>query len=316
MSSSRDNEIYGIAVKGINERREVIYVVSEDTRKILCEFGKIFADLAKISGNFILPETNDELICLATNILRAKRTGEPITLYTPLCPDWSMDSEGRYDFKSLSGSESFIAKKFFRYSPELLRVFVSHGVPYKGILIFADWGMETEIMDKNTYGTTLTQEDIRMCFDSSFAAVDEHLGRLQQDHSTNELYAPFKAVLMTGFFEGLELDLDDLDAQFRRFFGEHKDGKRLYQRLAAESYPINHERMGLSKEKSDAEVLENLVDYAIFGQALSGYGMIIACESRTTSIGYNIARSANDKVPMFFVKGKGKDSGVNILQSI
>jgi hypothetical protein len=284
----------------------------DKARESFSMLSEFLADLTVISDNLILPD-GEELACLVTNVLRARHSGEPIHFYTPLCPDWSMDAQGRYDFKSLGGKESFIAKKFFKYSPELLAIFQKHEIPYKGTLIFADWGMETDLMDKNTYGTKLAQDDIRMCFDSSYAAVDQRLGELQADPATGKLFGPFEVIPMTKFFEQSGMDLEELDARFRKFFMDDPAGKRLFARLAADSYPVNSERMGISKEKSDEETLENLIDYAVFGHVLSGHGVIISCESRTTSIAYNVPRAVNDKVPMFFVKGKGKDMGVNIL---
>ena len=71
--------------------------------------------------------------------------------------------------------------------------------------------------------------------------------------------------------------------------------------------------MGLPAEENFAFCLEGLIDYAIFGETLSGHGLIIGCESQTSSKAYNLFRGESNKVPMFFVTGKGIDSGVNIL---
>lgn len=307
-------EVFAVYKTPINiGRKEVTgFMIADETKEGFRSLGKFFADLAKISDNFMLPETNEELVCLVRNIVKAKVTGDPITLYTPLCPDWSMDEAGRYDFKSLGGRESFIAKKFFTYSPEFLEVLAKNKIPYEGVLIFADWGMETEIMDNNTYGVKLAQDDIRSCFDSSYAAVDEHLGELQKGNLA-DLFRSFRTVLMTTFFEESGIDLDDNDRRFRKFFIDDRKGNKLLKRLGEQSYPVNNERMGLTHDKSDAETLENLVDYAIFGQALSPHGIILSCESRVTSIAYNLPKPGDNKVPMFFIKGVGKDSGVNIL---
>lgn len=313
MECALNPDVFGVLRVPIKQdRREVSgYMFSEESRKNFEMLGYLFADLAKSSDNFVFPETNEEVACLAKRVLYAKSTGEPMTFYTPLCPDWSMDDQGRYNFESLGGRESFIAKKYFRYSPELLKVFKKHEIPYRGELIFADWGMETEIMDKNTFGVKLSQEDIRMCFDSSYSAVDEHLKRLQA--SDDGLYRDFRVTLMTDFFDRSGLDLEEADRQFRQYFRSDNRGKRLLRQLSEESYPVNKSRMGVSREVSDAECLENLIDYAIFGQALNSHGLIIACESRITSRAYNLPREDDQKVPMFFVKGVKKDSGVNIL---
>lgn len=308
-------DLYGIfkTTSNVSGKGVRTYMFDDEARGAFASLGNLFADLTKISDNYIFPETNEELAHFVLSVVRAKKSGDPVTLYTPLCPNWSMDKQGRYDFKSLGGEESFISKKFFQFAPEFLEVLVKNGIPYSGVLIFADWGMETEIMDKNTYGTSLAQSDIRMCFDSSFAAVDAHLGKLQRDPTVSELFLPYRTVLMTDFFMQSGLNLEVEDERFRNFFQEDNKGKKLLRRLQEDSYPINFERMGLSRENSDAECLENLVDYATFGQALSGHGIILSCESRTTSVAYNLPREDSSKVPMFFIKGNSKYNGVNIL---
>ena len=50
--------------------------------------------------------------------------------------------------------------------------FQRNGIPYGGVILFADWGLETEIDAKGTYGQKLSPEDVRMCFASTLAACD------------------------------------------------------------------------------------------------------------------------------------------------
>lgn len=306
-------QVPSVNVYDFQEGKGVRFMVNQDGREMLGNLALIFADLAKISDVFTLPQSNEEIAALAANFVKALSTGEPINLYTPLCPDWSMDSSGRYTFRSLSGGESFIAKKFFRRVPALLRVLAKHKIAYQGLLIFADWGIETEIDDKNTYGRKLTQEDIRMCFASSLAATDEHLLELQKSRELDVLFAPFKVVSMTEFFKESGFDLGLLDEQFRKYFLKEPDGVKLLKELVTVSAQVNRERMGHDDAQNRQMCLETLVDYATFGQALDSYGIIIACESQISSKAYNRPRSAGDKVPMIFVKGKARETGVNIL---
>lgn len=289
------------------------FIVDQNGREILGKLALIFADLAKISDVFTLPQSNEEIVAMGANFAEALSTGKTINLYTPLCPDWSMDSSGRYTFRSLSGGESFIAKKFFRHAPALLRVLAKHKIAYRGLLIFADWGIETEIDDKNTYGRKLTQKDIRMCFASSLAATDEHLLELQKSPELDVLLTPFKVMSMTEFFKESGLDLGALDERLRRYFLKERDGAKLLKELVEASARVNRDRMGHDDVQNQQMCLDTLIDYATFGQALDSYGMIIACESQISSKAYNRPRPANDKVPTIFVKGKARDVGVNIL---
>lgn len=184
---------------------------------------------------------------------------------------------------------------------------------FGGFLIFADWGIETEIDDKNTYGRKLTQEDIRMCFASSLAATDAHLLEFQKSPELDVLFAPFKVVSMTEFFKESGLDLGVLDERFRGYFQKERDGAKLLKELVEASAQVNRDRMGHDDNQNRQMCLSTLVDYATFGQALDSYGMIVACESQISSKAYNRPRPVNDKVPMIFVKGKAREAGVNIL---
>lgn len=308
-----DPDIYGVYKLRPDKGREVKYMMTVKAKEIFTQLGLFLANLGRISNDFILPQTNEEIVALAKNFVRVKTTGEPMNLYTPLCPDWSMDSTGRYNFRSLGGGVSFIAKKFFKYAPKLLRILTEHKIPYQGLLIFADWGIETELDGQNTYGKKLTEENIRMCFTSSLAATDEHLLGLQSDSDYGTLFAPFKVVAMTKFFEDSGLDLVALDERFKRYFSEDKNGVKLLNELAMTSAQVNRERMGHDNRRNRQMSLETLIDYATFGQALNSYGLIIACESQISSKAYNRPRATHDKIPMIFVKGKSGDVGVNIL---
>ncbi len=288
-------------------------MVDEKAREMLGKIGQVLADMSKLrsQSTLILPETREELGCLVSVIGRALITGKPMTLYTPLCPDWSRDENGRYDFKSLGGGESAIAKKVLKYSPDFLRILAKHSVPYRGLLIFADWGMETELNAKDQFGSKLSLEDVQMLFQSSIAKTDEHLLELQQKGPDRELFAPFSLVAMTDFLDETGLDLDQLDAKFRALFLKNAKGKKLFKKLVGGIEEINQER-GITHEENSRQCLENLIDYAIFGQALASHGVIIGCESLTASKAYNLFRGADVKAPLVFVLGKGNDSAVNI----
>src|SRR3989344_1424858 len=118
-----------------------------------------------------------------------------------------------------------------------------------------------------------------MCFQSSFAETDAHLLELQTSQRMGELFAPFRMMRMTAFFEESGLDLDALDVKFRRLFLEDPKGKKLLGNLVEASAKVNGQRMGLPAEENFAFCLEGLIDYAIFGETLSGHGLIIGCES-------------------------------------
>lgn len=290
-----------------------IFMVDQKGKETMQKVGKILADLSNIKDTVLMPETEDEISCLLTMLVDAITTGRPLTLITPICPDWSRDEMGRYDFKSLGGNESFIAKKMFAHGREILKVLVKHNVPFKGILLFADWGLETEINAKDTYGQKLSAEDVQMCFNSTVAATDEHLTALQQDEHTGPLFADFSIVSMKDFLEK-RLDIPAVQKRLEAFFTTDRKGKRLLNTLADQSSKINRARLGINREENKVFALRNLVEYSTVGSSVGEHSILVVCESRTTSRSYNLPRQKHENVPVFYVKGKdGEESGVNIL---
>lgn len=304
-------DVYGVRIE---QREEVkIYMVDQKARELVTRISRFLADLSKISDKLILPETEDEMSCLLTMVVDAATTGRPLTLITPICPDWSRDSEGKYDFKSLGGGESYIGNKFLTYGREMLAVFARHEIPYQGVLQFADWGLETEINAKDTYGRKLSAEDIQMCFQSTVAATDEHLRSLQLDPEVGDLFANYKIVSMKEFLES-KLDIPKVQSELEEFLTTDVRGKRLLDTLAEQSYEINRIRLGLNRDENRKMALRNLVEYATEGQSIGPRSILVVCESRTTSRVYNLPRQKNENIPVFYVKGKeGVDKGVNIL---
>lgn len=296
------------------KRSEVkVYMIDQKARELFGTAGRILADLANLKDTFILPETEDELSCLVSMVGRALKTGEPITFVTPVCPDWSRDNQGRYDFKSLGGGDSFIANKFFANAPEFLEVFQKNGVSFKGVILFADWGLETEIDAKGTYGQKLSPEDVQMSFDSTFAAVDQTLSVLQKEQNFGRLFADFKVVSMKDFLAS-RIDEQQVMAQMRHFFTTDKQGRRLLEVLARDSLKINRQRLGVTEDENRELSLRNLVEYSTVGHSVDGNSFLVVCESRTTSRCYNLPRERDKKVPVFYVKGReALKSGVNIL---
>lgn len=294
--------------------REVkMYMVNEDGRTLLAKMGSFLSDLAQITGRFMMPEETEEMGRLLVITAQAVTSQKPVTLYTPVCPDWSRNSQGVYDFNGLGGGESFIAKKYFANISELLSVFEKHEIPYQGMMLFADYGLETEIDVKDSYGQKLSLEDIKMCFQSSFAATDEHLLRLQTQGVDARLFQHVSIVSMNEFLINSGLDLQQTVLQMRQFF-ELRKGKRLLDVLSKDSLEVNKKRFGLDEVQNREYALQNLVDYATLGQAFDSHGVIVACESRMSSRAYNLPRLRSAHLPLFFLKGKDSlDRGVNIL---
>lgn len=301
--------------KNRDKRSEVkVYMVDKKARELFAKVGQFLADLARLNNIIVLPESEEELSCLVAMVTKAIKTGRPISLFTPVCPDWSRDSQGRYDFRSLGGGESFIANKFFVNVPEFLEILRRNGVPYKGVILFADWGLETEIDAKGTYGQKFSLEDVQMCFASTFAATDQTLKLLQDDVRFGPLFTNYEAVSMKEFLGG-RIDEQKVMNEMRQFFTTDKRGLRLLEVLNRDSLAINEKRLGVSDESKNRELtLRNLIEYSTVGQAIDDYSVLIVCESRTTSRSYNLPRARDKKMPLFYVKGRGDlDSGVNIL---
>ncbi len=305
----------GIRAEFINRKgREVkMYMMDEGGRVLLRKMGSFLSDLARITDKFVFPENAEEIGRLMTITAQAVTVKKPVNLYTPVCPDWSRNAQGVYDFKGLGGGESFIAKKYFAGIPEFLSVFEKHGIPYQGILLFADYGLETEIDARDSYGRKLSEGDIKMCFQSTFAQTDEHLLRLQTTGANAKLFKNCLLVSMNEFLSNSGLDLPQTVSQMRQFF-ELGKGKRLLDLLCRDSYEVNRKRLSLDETQNRDYALQNLVDYATLGQAFNSQGIIVACESRMSSRAYNLPRPRATLLPLFFLKGRGNlDSGVNIL---
>lgn len=290
------------------------YMVDQKAKELFSRVGNVLVDLSKLRDTIVLPETEDELACLVPLIGKSLKTGEPITFVTPVCPDWSKDSEGHYDFKSLGGGESFIANKFFVNSPEFLEVFHRHQVPFRGVILFADWGLETEIDANDTFGQKLSPEDIQICFASTFAATDRTLKVLQDDENFGPLFANFEVASMKKFLAST-IDEQKVMSEMREFFTTDKQGSKLLEVLNRDSIELNRQRLGIEDEDANRELmLRNLVEYSTVGHSVGDNGILVVCESRTTSRCYNLPRERGKKVPVFFVKGKERlEGGVNIL---
>lgn len=296
------------------KRLEVkVYMVDKKAREVFKKVGNVLSDLAKINDTIILPESEEEMSCLVSIVAKTLKTGEPMTFYTPVCPDWSRDKEGQYDFKSLGGGESYIANKFFVYSPEFLEIFQRNGVLYRGIILFADWGLEAEIDAKDTYGQKLSPDDVRMCFASTLAATDQTLKHLQDDVRLGPLFANYEVMSMKEFL-GQRIDEQRVMVEMRQFFTTDKQGSRLLEILDRDSLKLNRQRLGVGEGKNRELAIQNLVEYSTVGQAIGDDSFLVVCESPTTSRCYNSPRAKDKKVPVFFVKGKERlRSGVNIL---
>lgn len=326
--SSFSNRLTGRVVRGLadvavetaesrptkNQGSEVkLYMVDKKAREIFTKVGHVFADLASLRNTIILPETEEEMVRLASLVAGAVKTGESITFFTPVCPDWSRDSQGRYNFKSLGGGDSFIASKFFVNSPGILGVFEKNGVPYRGVLLFADWGLETEIDAKDTYGQKLSPEDVQMCFASTLACVDQTLRVLQKDPKLGSLFSNYQVVSMKDFLSKT-IDDQQVMADMRQFFTTDRQGLRLLEVLSRAGEKINRQRLGLGEDENRAVTLQNLIEYSTVGQAVGDNSFLMVCESSTTSRSYNLPRPRDKKAPLFYIKGKGNlDKGVNIL---
>jgi hypothetical protein len=221
-----------INVEVDDSRREVnSYMIDTKTKEIFNRVGSVLAGFSGIKNTVILPETEDELTCLVSQIFKASKSGDPINIVTPVCPDWSRDSQGRYDFKSLGGGESFIANKFFVNAPEILSVLHTNEVPYRGLILLADWGLETEIDATDTYGQKLTPADIDLCFMSTLSATDQTLKHLQEDPKLGPLFANYEVVSMKSFLKERINEVETMESM-RRFFSTDKQGLRLLNLLA------------------------------------------------------------------------------------
>jgi len=273
--------------------------------------GSLLFDLSKLKSRMILPSTGDEMHSFVTQATLAYMTKEPIPLYTPCCPDWSQDSQGRYDFKSLGRETSLIAKKFLTYAPEFLAIFARYNIPYQGTLIAANWGYETELKVHDMDGKVLESEEIQQCFLSTARRTDELLTARQAEDQQG-LLTSFRVLPMTNFFQEQAVDPFDTFCALQENFLERGKAVRLSDQLHTASFALNNRRFGYSEEENRSHCQQTLIEYATLGQAFGENGIIISAESNTSTKGYNLFRT--NALPIFYLKGHGSISeGVNIL---
>jgi len=274
--------------------------------------GGLLLDLTALKPHVVMPGNGDEIQNFARNAIDAAVTGEPLEFFTPCCPDWSQNSDGQYDYQALNGGPSFIAEKFFQESPQVLAAFQRNGIPYRGTLIIADWGLENEIEAFSHDGRPLSPNEVAERFCSTAAHAEESLARLQADESTASLYADFRIVLMTGFFQERGFNADATYQDARELFLTNSRGQKLVRELHSASMPINSARRGLTEEQNLAQAIQSVSEYATFSAALPDNSMLFAAESQTTSKAYNTHRQA--KVPLLFLNGRSESArAVNIL---
>lgn len=299
-------------VFSVHERGKPIkYMFKDETvHQIFREVGKFFIDLTKIPDSIILPESPEELSSLVYQIYEAKLKGVPVPLYTPICPDWSKDDQGRYDFKSLGDGESEIALKFFEYSKPLLKLFTHFGIPYEGYLLFADFGLETEIVVNDSYGIQMSQVDIEKCFQSSLKATQDGLEELKHEMN-GSLFKEYKVIPMTVFFRNRGFQTNEIYLQMANLFLTESKGIRLVEQINKDGFDLNKQRFGLMDEEENRRLArKNLSEYATLGQSIGERGFIIACESKLSSRAYNLFRK--NALPLFYIRGK-RQEGENIL---
>ncbi len=289
------------------------YQVDEQSRDALARVGGLLCDMARFSTRVILPDQGQAMISFATQAYQAARGGKPVELYTPVCPDWSKDALGRYDFKSLGSGPSGIAEKFFYEGREILKAFHKNRVPYRGIFIFADWGSETEITAKDTYGDVLSADEVVRRFAASFEKTAELL-QTRQRQDEGHLFRPYSLISMTEFLSSRLGDAHDVCRNFQQRFQLENRAKKLLDQHHRESFPINKQRLGITNEVENRRgSLISLSEYATLAEAIGG-GVIAAAESRVSSRAYNVFRLKQNLLPIIFLKGKKSlESGENIL---
>ncbi len=295
-------------------KKDAQVMIQPEMRDALRVAGRVLVDLADITDRIILPEFGDEMHNFIAQVVFAHTQDKPINIFTPCCPDWSRDSKGQYDFKSLGGEVSFIARKVFREVPPVLRILNKHGIPYNGTLVLANYGSETEITAKDTYGRKLSADDIQMCFASSLAKTDEELSGLQKNDSG--IFNSYRVIPMTEFFDDQGIDEDQILGDACEYFKSDSKGKKLVSQLHRDSIGLNKGRLGLSEEENLEQTIRGCAEYGVFGYAMGQQGVILAAESRTTSRAYNLFRRSKgqDVMPLFYLKGRrGVNEGVNIL---
>lgn len=284
------------------------------SREVVQKLGRFLLDLFSLKDTVILPIGEPEITALAMQVVQSMNTGKPICIFTPFCPDWSRDSRGRYDFKSLGGDIGFIANKFFEEAPAILSMFARNSILYEGYLIFADWGFETEIDAKDTYGRKLSSEDIQICFESTISKTDQELLVLQKGE-LERVFGSYRIMKMTRLF-GERIDSEAVYKKALDFFSSVPRGIKLAEEIHRGNAELNKKRFGLSESENMDLTTRNLAEYATLGYALGNEGIIVAAESNTSTKAYNLFRSYAKLpiLPVFFLKGKrGLNYGENIF---
>lgn len=293
------------------EGREPMFRAGARGREALARVGGFLGDLAVISDRVILPGPGPEMVVLASRAYMAALKGEVMKLYTPICPDWSRDAKGQFDFKSLGSEASFIGQKFIAEVPALLRLLAKHQIAYEGVLVFADWGLETEITARGSYGEELAADEVVERFAESFRATEAMLTGVEREKA--ELFENYKVMSMTEFLATELGDAVKVCKGFQERFLQGGRPEKLLRLYHQESLAINERRLGVSEEENLEMSLATLSEYATLGMAIKK-GVMVAAESRIASLAYNVFRSKRDRLPLVFLKGrKSLSQGVNIL---
>lgn len=266
-------DTYRDRTKGVSAPR---FSLDKRGRFAIGQLGGILLELSRSSDRIIMPEAGPE-----------------------------MNEDGIYDFKSLGFGPSYIAQKFLQEAPAFLSMLEQYQIPYKGKMVFADWGMETEITARDTYGRLLPQNEIMARFDQSFQATSSLLG--------SGLFSPYKLQAMSEFLATRLGDPAKANREFQQRFLEERQARKLLELYQKESFGVNKRRLGLTREQNDQSALQTLSEYSTLGAAIDR-GIMVAAESRLASLAYNVFRRKGRRLPVVFLKGdKPEDRGVNIL---
>lgn len=280
--------------------------------EIMKKVGSTLLGLSDLRSMLIMPSGAPEITTLASQLYLAQLTGNAIPIFTPVCPDWSRDEQGRYDFKSLGFGVSHIVKKLIEEGKSAIGCLADHRIPYEGVIIFADWGMETEIDTTDSYGERVSPDEVVRRFSQSFDATASHLENVQGDKE-GHIFRPYRLTSMTEFLSRRLGDPKAIYQRCREKFLQESGPNKLLRRYATVSFPVNRDRFGVDEPINFQMSLQTLAEYATLGEAISD-GIILAGESHTASQAYNVLRPRKKKVPILFLKGKkGVDEGENIL---
>lgn len=296
---------------GITKIGSQSYHLEKLSREALAKLGEFLVDCTKITHSVILPSAGPEMTSFCSQVYMGILSGEEIDSFTPVCPDWSMDSSGQYDFRSLGDEASYIARKFFDESEDLFSQFNRRGIAYRPTLVFADWGMETEMTAKDTYGAVLPQEEVVRRFADCFQKTGALIEQAKNGRNGN-LFKNVELISMTEFLVRRLGDPQRTYLEAREQLVSKPAAAKLLDEYSRVSLSVNQRRLGLSPEENYQTGAQTLSEYAVLGRAIAK-GMMIAAESRTASRAYNILRGKHEKLPIIFLKGEKKYQGVNIL---